>query len=102
MAAWAAGATVTAVALTGGGFAKAAEPPPSKRVFIGDLDLRSDTGRKALLRRLRSAAQDVCFASGSERTLAYGSQVAATCVRVAVNGALSQAPSDAVIALGER
>lgn len=98
LATWAAGATVAAVAVTGG-FAKAEEPAPSKRVFIGDLNLQSDAGRAAMKRRVSVAARHVCGAP--DRRLTYASRRAAACVRTAVADALAQAAPKMTLARSE-
>lgn len=99
LATWAAGATVAAVAVTGGGFAKAEEPAPSKRVFIGDLNLQSDAGRAAMTRRVSAAARHVCGAP--DRHVTYASRRAAACVRMAVADALAQATPKMALARSE-
>ena len=56
-------ATLTATCL--GGAAVGAEGPPVVRVSYGDLNLSTDAGSRALLRRLSAAAHRVCDDPGT-------------------------------------
>lgn len=88
-AVWSAAALAAALVVCAGDYAKAAEAPPTKRVFIGDLNLRASAGQKTALRRVTIAAREVCGASYG--VLAYNGFATRNCIRVAVADAMSQA-----------
>jgi UrcA family protein len=71
------------------------------RVAIGDLNLERDAGARALLGRLRDAAEKVCGVRADlERDLRYRTE-ARSCVREAVDAAVERLNAPRVTALHE-
>ena len=92
-------ALITALATACLGFAGVSQATPaadsetaSVKVSIADLNVRSEAGARAALRRFRAAAEDVCGYKQGHTSIARAADQSA-CVKAAVDGA--------VVSLGE-
>lgn len=92
--------TLLAAALTGALFATSAfaaeSDVPSRTVQVGDLNLSSDAGREALVRRLQMAASAVC--GGRDDRDPVRDDAIRSCRKAAIAGAIAKFDNPALVA----